>query len=147
MPRGKKRKRTTNDASGNQNLASSKHQTPVKKDLLLQHYPVVSTLREHVLSRLPDTSKIRRKKIAALGSSIDASAIEKQLAHVLDSTLVGISASTSTKSDSEEATWQQWLSFSQRGDESYVTISNGIAASIAKQSEVCHCLPDCNYEY
>ncbi|OPB46795.1 telomerase reverse transcriptase [Trichoderma guizhouense] len=136
MPRGKKRKRDTKDASGNQNLASSKHHTPVKKDLLLQHYPVVSTLREHVLSSLPDTSKIRRKKIAALGSGVDASAIEKQLAHVLDSTLVGTSASTSTKSDSEEATWQQWLSFSQRGDESYVTISNGIAASIAKQSEI-----------
>ncbi|KAM6484038.1 hypothetical protein HDV62DRAFT_311680 [Trichoderma sp. SZMC 28011] len=136
MPRGKKRKRDTNDASGNHSLASSKHHTPVKKDLLLQHYPVVSTLREHVLSSLPDTSKIRRKKIAALGSGVDASAIEKQLAHVLDSTLVGTSASTNTKSDSEEATWQQWLSFSQRGDESYVTISNGIAASIAKQSEI-----------
>lgn len=136
MPRGKKRKRDTNDASGNQNLASSKHHTPVRKDLLLLHYPVVSTLREHVLSSLPDTSRIRRKKITALGSSKDASAIEKQLAHVLDSTLVGISASTSPKSESERATWQQWLSFSQRADESNVTISNGIAASIASQSEI-----------
>ncbi|KAL7960875.1 hypothetical protein V8C34DRAFT_43299 [Trichoderma compactum] len=147
MPRGKKRKRDANDASGNQNLASSKHHTPVEKDLLLLHYPVVSTLREHVLSSLPDTSKIRRKKITALGSSKDASAIEKQLAHVLDSTLVGISASTSPKSGPEGATWQQWLSYSQKADESNVTISNGIAASIAIQSEVCHCLPDCNYEW
>ncbi|UKZ53736.1 hypothetical protein TrVGV298_007534 [Trichoderma virens] len=135
MARGKKRKLGSDDASGNQALASSKHDTPVKKDLLLLHYPVVCTLREHVLSSLPDTSKIRRKKIAALGSSIDASAIEIQLAHVLDSTLVGTSLPT-PKSESEEATWQQWLSFSQKGDESYVTISNGVASSIAIQSEI-----------
>ncbi|KAL7945905.1 hypothetical protein V8C42DRAFT_47065 [Trichoderma barbatum] len=135
MPRGKKRKLDANDASGNQIPASSKHYTPVKKDLLQLHYPIVCTLREHVLSGLPDTSRIRRKKIATLGSSIDASAIEKQLARVLDTTLVGSSPAT-PKSEPEAATWQQWLSFSQKGDESYVTISNGIASSIATQSEI-----------
>lgn len=143
MPRGKKRKFDTTVASGNQTFASSKQYTPVKKDLLQQHYPLVYTLREHVLSSLPDTSRVRRKKIAALGSSIDASAVEMQLARVLDTTLVGTSPSAS-KSESGGATWQQWLSFSQKGDESYVTISNGIASSIANQSEVCYRLPDCN---
>ncbi|KAL7935256.1 Telomerase ribonucleoprotein complex RNA binding domain-containing protein [Trichoderma chlorosporum] len=135
MPRGRKRKLDAKDASGNQSLALPKHDTPVKKDLLQQHYPIVCTLREHVLSSLPDTSKTRRKKIAALGSSINASAIEVQLARVLDSALVGTSPST-PKSESNDLTWQQWLSFSQKGDESNVTISKGIASSIYTQSEI-----------
>ncbi|KAL7820076.1 hypothetical protein V8C26DRAFT_440764 [Trichoderma gracile] len=124
MPRGKKRKRGANDASPNQTSASSKHYTPVKKDILQQHYPLVCTLREHVLSELPDTSRLRRKKIAALGSSPDVSEIETRLAHLLDTALVGAS------------TWEQWVSFSQKGDESYVTISKGIASSFGKQSEI-----------
>jgi hypothetical protein len=144
MPRGKKRKLVTDNASDNQIKASSKQYTPVKKDLLQHHYPFVCTLRQHVLSSLPDTSRVRRKKIAALGSSIDASEVEVQLARILDTALVGTSQST-PRSESEENTWQQWLSFSQKGDESYVTISNGIASSIANQYEVCHCLPNCNW--
>lgn len=137
MPRGKKRKLDTGDASAKQAIASSKRYTPVKKDLLQQHYPVVCTLREHVLASLPDTSRVRRKKIATLGSRIDASEVEIRLARVLDTALVGTSQ-LAPRSASEEATWQQWLSFSQKGDESYVTISNGIASAIANQSEVCY---------
>ncbi|KAL7925046.1 hypothetical protein ACQKWADRAFT_240839 [Trichoderma austrokoningii] len=135
MPRGRKRKRGTDGAPGNQSSASSKHDTPVKKDLLLLHYPLVRTLRQHLLASLPATSKIRRKKIAALGSSTAASEIEAQIAHVLDTALVGCGQPV-PKSDSEESTWRQWLSFSQRGDESYVTKSNGIASSIDLQSEI-----------
>jgi telomerase reverse transcriptase len=142
MSRGKKRKHDTDSASDNQNSASSKHYTPVKKDLLLPHYPLVRTLRQHMLASLPYTSKVRRKRIAALGSSIEASELEAQLAHVLDTALVGCSQ-LAPRSESEENTWQQWLSFSQKGDESYVTISNGIALSIDQQSEVCICLPNC----
>lgn len=144
MPRGKKRKRSTNDASANQSPASSKHYTPVKKDILQQHYPLVCTLREYVLSELPDSSRIRRKKIAALGSGADASEVESQLARVLDTALVGTGPST-PKTDPGASTWEQWVSFSQKGDESYVTISKGIASSFGKQSEVCSCSTMCAF--
>lgn len=142
MSRGKKRKRGANDASPNQGSASSKHYTPVKKDILQQHYPLVCTLREYVLSELPGTSRIRRKKIATLGPGPDASEAETQLAHVLDTALVGTARSI-PKSDSGASTWEQWVSFSQKGDESYVTISKGIASSFGKQSEVCSCSTTC----
>lgn len=141
MSRGKKRKHGADSAPENQTSASFTHNTPAKKDLLPLHYPLVRTLRQHMLASLPATSKIRRKKIAALGSSIEASEIEAQLAHVLDTALVGCSPPAPT-SESEESTWQKWVCFSQRGDESYVTISNGIASSIDLQSEVCFCLPN-----
>lgn len=144
MSRGKKRKHGTDSASDNQISAPSQNYTPVKKDLLLLHYPLVRTLRQHMLASLPDTSKVRRKKIAALGSSIGASEIEAQLAHVLDTALVGCGQPT-PRPGSEENTWQQWLSFSHKGDESYVTISNGIDSSIDQQSEVCFCLPNCSW--
>ncbi|OTA01947.1 hypothetical protein A9Z42_0022850 [Trichoderma parareesei] len=135
MSRGKKRKRGVNDASPNQGSASSKRYTPVKKDILQQHYPLVCTLREYVLSELPDTSRIRRKKIAALGSGPDVNEAETQLARVLDTALVGTGPSI-PKSDPGASTWEQWVSFSQKGDESYVTISKGIASSFGKQSEI-----------
>ncbi|PTB67108.1 hypothetical protein BBK36DRAFT_1088057, partial [Trichoderma citrinoviride] len=135
MPRSKKRKRSGHDASSNHSPGSSKRYTPVKKDVLQQHYPLVCTLREYVLSQLPDTSRIRRKKIAALGSGTDASEVETQLSRLLDTALVGTAPST-PKSDPGASTWEQWLSFSQKGDESYVTISKGIASSFGKQSEI-----------
>lgn len=140
MSRGKKRKHGTDSASDNQISASSKNYTPVQKDLLLPHYPLVRTLRQHVLASLPDSSRVRRKKIAALGSGIGASEIEAQLAHLLDTALVGCNHAA-PKSECEEHTWRQWRSFSQKGDESYVTISNGIASSIDQQSEVGFYLP------
>lgn len=142
MPRSKKRKRSGHDASSNHSPGSSKRYTPVKKDVLQQHYPLVCTLREYVLSQLPDTSRIRRKKIAALGSGTDASEVETQLSRLLDTALVGTAPST-PKSDPGASTWEQWLSFSQKGDESYVTISKGIASSFGKQSEVCSCSAPC----
>jgi hypothetical protein len=143
MSRGKKRKHGTDSEPDNRVSASPKNYTPVQKDLLLPHYPLVRTLRQHVLASLPDSSKIRRKKIAALGSGIGASEIEAQLADLLDTALVGCNQ-PAPRSESEESTWRQWLSFSQKGDESYVTISNGIASSIDQQSEVGFCLPKCN---
>ncbi|KAH6608728.1 telomerase reverse transcriptase [Trichoderma cornu-damae] len=135
MPRGKKRKLGAEGASPNQAIASSKRHTPVKKDLLQRHYPHVRTLREHVLSALPDSLRVRRKKIAVLGSSTDAGEAELQLARILDTALVGTSQAA-PKSGREEVTWQQWLSFSQKSDESYAPISSGIASSIATQSEI-----------
>ncbi|PON23951.1 telomerase reverse transcriptase [Trichoderma gamsii] len=135
MSRGKKRKHGTDSVPDNQVSASSINYTPVQKDLLLPHYPLVRTLRQHVLASLPDSSKVRRKKIAAVGSSIGASKLEAQLAQLLDTALVGCNQ-PAPRSESEESTWRQWLSFSQKGDESYVTISNGIASSFDQQSEI-----------
>lgn len=141
MSRGKKRKHGTDSLSDNRTVASSKNYTPVQKDLLLPHYPLVRTLRQHVLASLPDSSKVRRKKIAALGSAIGASELEAQLSNLLDTALVGCNP-PAPRSESEESTWRQWLYFSQKGDESYVTISNGVASSIDQQSEVGFRLPN-----
>lgn len=54
-------------------------------------YPEVLTLRHYVLSRLPGTSKNRRRKISQLGraegQSVDG--VDSELARLLDSALVG----------------------------------------------------------
>lgn len=108
---------------------------PVKRDLLQIAYPCVQTLRKHLLSRLPAASRLRRKKIVTLGSAEGCSESETQVAKVLDTTLV--CARAVIEDESASATrWQQWLSFSQKGDESYVTISDAREAA-SSQSEVC----------
>lgn len=70
----------------------------VRHPTLSLYYPCVFTLREHVLSRLPASSKTRRRKVAALGRSATKSRssvregtegdIEAVLVKLLDCTLV-----------------------------------------------------------
>ncbi|KND89489.1 Telomerase reverse transcriptase [Tolypocladium ophioglossoides CBS 100239] len=136
MARGVKRKRSSDDASSRQCLGTSRRDSPVNRDLLQQVYPIVQTLRDYVLCKLPSSSRLRRKKIATLGQRKDVSEVGSSLARVLDTTLV---CSSEQKPKSDDAVYQQYLSFSQRADESYVTLSDGISASADVQSEVCCC--------
>lgn len=114
-----------------------------KHAVLSQLYPNVQRLRDYVLSKLPRSSRLRRKKVAAVGrpSAGDneklASDVEQALAKLLDSTLVGLPViSDGDIANEDRNRWEQWAGFSQRADESYVTLSDGAAGAIYSQSEV-----------
>jgi telomerase reverse transcriptase len=68
--------------------------------------------------------------------------LELQLKHLLDSAVVctpaakGGGGSPVKQVVRDDARWEQWLSFSQKGDESYVSLSNGVADAFFSQSEV-----------
>ena len=123
----------------------------VDHPVLTQLFPSVQRLRDYVLAKLPRSSRIRRKKVAAVGAAQDKAGpvpeIEQALAHLLDTTLVGHAGLTAAANEADDANrgrhsdgdgrWAQWADFSQRGDESTVTLSDGVAGSIFSQSEVC----------
>lgn len=109
------------------------------RHLLEQLYPNVETLRQYLLARLPATSRLRRKKIASLGrDSVPRDSIEARLTQLLDTTFVCTGGQTTQQDGANGTRWQQWLSFSQKGDESYVTLSGGPEAAFFSQSEVGH---------
>ncbi len=110
----------------------------VKHALLTQCYSESQTLRQYVLSKLPASSRIRRRKIASVGLGVpspEKSGAEDGLAlgELLDSVIV---ARRHHAEDTDGHRWQQWVAFSQKGDESYVTLSDGLKGSIFSQSEV-----------
>jgi telomerase reverse transcriptase len=111
----------------------------VKSALLAQYYPRVLSLREYLLSKLPATSKIRRKKILTVGRSLGTGLPERDqaLAEALDKTLVGISRQSEL---SREERWQQWTSFSQKADTSASTLANISGVGLFSQSEVSICI-------
>lgn len=133
MSSDSKRKVSDADASRCKKQKPSGHDTPVRRDLLQRCYATVTTLRGHVLLHLPGSSRLRRKKIASLGTSESISETEAQLVQLLDTTLV---CSHQQDHHVQDTRWEQWVSFSQKGDESYVTISNGLAGSLYSQSEI-----------
>ncbi|RYP25294.1 hypothetical protein DL767_008472 [Monosporascus sp. MG133] len=107
--------------------------------MLEQLYPQIRNLRDYVLSRLPPSSRLRRKKVAAIGKAGESpnsalSDVEQAVGALLDSTLIGISEKSSCGSTNDR--WEQWTTFSQKGDESYVTLSDGNAGSKFSQSEI-----------
>lgn len=111
----------------------------VKHALLAQYYPEAQTLRQYALSKLPASSRIRRRKIASVGrakTSPEKAPTEDELAvgELLDSTIVARRLHHAEASHDHR--WEQWLSFSQKGYESYVTLSDGLKGSIYSQSEV-----------
>lgn len=127
---GTKRKRAAEEPDP----SSSSSAVPVKRDLLQTSFPYVQPLRKYLLSRLPAASRLRRKKITTLGTTKGCPDSEAQVAKVLDTTLV----CTREEVEDEVASatrWRQWLSFSQRGDESYVSISD-VREATSSQSEV-----------
>lgn len=88
------------------------------------YYPQINTLRDHILNKLPTTSKTRRRKIAALGlcdddrngcPELDGSyGVDGGLAKLLDRALIckrpdGLSIAL-------EARQQDFLAFSQRNE-------------------------------
>ena len=112
--------------------------TIVRHGLLAQYYSESKTLRQYVLSRLPASSRIRRRKIASVGApkaspEIPRTEDELALEDLLDSTIV---TRRPNVEDNDGHRWEQWVAFSQKGDESYVTLSDGLKGSIYSQSEV-----------
>ncbi|KAJ3526128.1 hypothetical protein NM208_g11338 [Fusarium decemcellulare] len=111
----------------------SSSETPVRRDLLERCYARVITLREYVLANLPRGSRLRRKKVASIGHGGNSGEVEKRLSQLLDTSLV---CCQEQPQDSDDTRWEQWLVFSQKEDESYVTLSDGVAGSIYSQSEI-----------
>ena len=106
--------------------------------LLARYYSDIQTLRQYVLSSLPASSRVRRRKIASVGAAGRASERpltedELALGELLDSTVV---ARRCHAEDRQDHRWEQWVAFSQKGDESSATLSDGLKGSIYSQSEV-----------
>ncbi|KAK4681468.1 Telomerase reverse transcriptase [Podospora pseudoanserina] len=113
----------------------------VKHALLSQYYSETRTLRQYALSKLPTSSRIRRKKIATVGlsgSSVQKSSTEEEtiLGELLDTTLVAWRHDATARKNSYR--WEKWIAFSQKGkgDESYVTLSDGLRRSMYSQSDI-----------
>lgn len=107
----------------------------IKHALLAQYYPQVFTLRGYLLQRLPNTSKIRRKKILSVGRRLtdENRELEEELAAFLDQTLVGESV---CREVSKAERWTQWKSFSQRADDSASTLISLSSPGVYSQFEV-----------
>jgi hypothetical protein len=150
MPAAKKRKRA---ASGHvaldvahpvkkpslrPNETASLSHVKVQHPVLSRYYTEICTLRDHLLLKLPKSSRLRRKKLNALGTDLYSKTLdaERAVVDLLDSTLVCTNERTQPIKDDRR---EQWVSFSQRGDESYVTISAGEDGLGFSQSEVSRC--------
>lgn len=113
--------------------------TPLKHAVLDQYFTKLLTLRDYVLLQLPSTSRIRRRKIAQVGSGRPQDAfsdIEHSVGALLDGTLVGFAGGTVRAQQTIDDRWQRWTSFTQKGDESHVTLSDDLAGVGFSQSEV-----------
>ncbi|KAJ0340753.1 hypothetical protein COL922a_003128 [Colletotrichum nupharicola] len=78
--------------SDSKRLKAGRAQNAVRQSVLLQYYDNAQNLREYLLSRLPSSSRLRRKKIASIGLSRtslakEALPAEADLSKLLDSTL------------------------------------------------------------
>lgn len=111
----------------------------VSKSLLSQYYLEVLTLREYLLSKLPPSSKVRRKKILSLNchkpcTCVDETELEDvALSRYLDQTLVGVAEGFETTKDER---WKQWSTFSQSADNSESTVRSSKGDGECSQSEV-----------
>lgn len=130
---------------------------PVKQALLTKYYPDVLSLRDYLLSKLPVSSKVRKKKLLSVGRKTSANTEDlvgrggddgddddnddnddgndedRVLGNFLDGTLIGVSSNNGL---SQEDRLKEWNSFSQRGDTSVSTIANSSSTDIYSQSEV-----------
>ncbi|KAI0548296.1 hypothetical protein F4679DRAFT_325591 [Xylaria curta] len=140
-PRKRKRSAPVHDEVSTHNLHLKKEDSKLSMNsqaqhpVLSQYYPQVQNLRDYILAQLPPSSKIRRKKVSAVGivskaPGVPLSDLERSLGALLDTTLVGISKPATE----EEHRMGGWRNFSQRGDESYVTLSNGVAGFVESQA-------------
>ncbi|KAI0486254.1 hypothetical protein F4859DRAFT_362594 [Xylaria cf. heliscus] len=143
MARPRKRKHPTSSHDD-----ASTHNPPFKKGgsrvsvnsqvqhpVLSQYYPQVQSLRDYIITQLPSSSRIRRRRVSAVGiaskpDGTPLSDIERSIGVLLDSTLIGLSKPTAE----EDHRMEGWKNFSQRGDESSVTLSNGVAGFVESQA-------------
>jgi telomerase reverse transcriptase len=113
--------------------------TTIEHRLLSRYYPRLQTLRQYFLSKLPSSSRIRRKKLSFIGLVTNTSGqtsedIQSTLGRWLDSILVGTAEGVDTPQDQR---WERWVSASQRGgDDSHLMLSGGAAGSKFIQAEV-----------
>ncbi|KAI1868579.1 uncharacterized protein JN550_006154 [Neoarthrinium moseri] len=152
MASSKKRKRTASvDTKHGMNPAikKSRHSTKgitsnaaqaVKHAVLDQYFTTVLTLRNYMLLKLPSTSRIRRRKISSVNltrpADTEVSDVERSLGALLDSTLVGVTDQALQADARPDNRWKHWTDFSQRGDDSHVTLSDGLAGAEFCQSEI-----------
>lgn len=125
----------------------------VKHALLSQYYPIILTLRQYVLASLPTSSKIRRRKVSAVGKADQAAAEDTRpgpqepeedldnasasLARLLDTTLVATHVYPTAFGEAQpDGRFQRWHEYSQKGDDSSVTLSGGVANAVHCQTEV-----------
>jgi hypothetical protein len=103
--------------------------------ILGQFYPRVLSLRDYILGKLPKTSRLRKRKISRLGRTTlrPHTEIEAQLGHLLDTTLVGAPLESNVD---EEARPEEKQVHSQLGDDSAVTLSDGLEKAFYSQEEV-----------
>ncbi|KAI9650201.1 Telomerase reverse transcriptase [Ciborinia camelliae] len=114
---------------------------PVKQALLTKYYPNVLCLRDYLLSKLPVSSKVRRKKLLSVGRKTSEGQGGDQndededilLGDFLDGTLIGVSSNNGSLQEDRS---KEWNSFSQRGDISLSTIANSCGTDLYSQSEV-----------
>ncbi|KAL2072875.1 hypothetical protein VTL71DRAFT_12218 [Oculimacula yallundae] len=134
MPGKRKRKRSAK-GEGDQKRQKTSSNSPlaVKESLLARYYPQVLSLKEYLLSKLPKTSKIRRKKINSVGKKPDDKKSEQNLARFLDETLVGVSKFNEV---SQEERWKQWSTFSQRSADDSVSFANLSGVGTFSQAEI-----------
>ncbi|KHN99861.1 telomerase reverse transcriptase [Metarhizium album ARSEF 1941] len=134
MTAGRKRRRHERDASSPDDDVVVRDGL-VRRDLLRHAYATVLTLREYALFKLPSSSRLRRKKISSLGQGncADEHELEAVVAKFLDSTLI---CSSDTLLQTDNTSYEQWLAFSQKGDDSHITISGGISECEGTQSEL-----------
>lgn len=105
----------------------------IKSAVLAQYYHAVQTLREYLLSKLPATSKVRKRKILSVGRKLQVKEGEVALAKLLDETLVGVLKHPEV---SQKDRAQQWNQFSQRLDTSDSNIGNTSGIGRFSQLEV-----------
>ncbi|KAF0638481.1 hypothetical protein FPSE5266_10706 [Fusarium pseudograminearum] len=136
-----KRKLEATGASSDRKRARTSRDTLVKRDLLDRCYDKVTTLREYILLKLPPRSRLRRKKVASVGEGDDVGELESNLSRLLDTSLVGFNNDQQNVKD-DDIRKKQLIEFTQRGDESYVSLSNGISGSVFSQDEVSIVFPE-----
>ena len=123
-----------------QPLTSTTRSLTVKQDLLERCFPWVETLRAYLLTRLPSSSRLRRKKLVSVGKNPEANAVEQLLSHVLDTTLVACAENGQDNDgpviDHDRETLRQTFSQTKQADESYVTVSSAAEGVFSPQAEV-----------
>ena len=106
----------------------------VKDAVLAQYYPKVVSLREYLVSKLPPTSKIRKKKILSFGKNFGSNREENEaFSKFLDQTIIGV---RNYQEISPQERTKQWSSFSQRIDTSDSTFANLTGVGLFSQAEV-----------
>lgn len=109
-------------------VARGNHTHPV----ISLYYRQVLSLRQYLLSQLPVTSKLRRRRITALRASPDRTNVQP-LADLLDTTIVGLLKESSPTIDSQRQ--KDYRAFTQSQSRSVVVSTD--TGPTSPQSEVC----------